>query len=93
MGGVVGNRDACGRCRTKHGGNSRLCPVHGPVGENCCRPLCKPEEWERNLYDWVMTHNSGEWIFNRTLAPLEIPRVGGYDRYDIRLERVRAEVA
>ena len=37
---VVGNRDRCGRCRTRHGGNDHLCSVHGPVSRGCCEPIC-----------------------------------------------------
>ena len=33
---VVGNRDRCGRCKTRHGGNDHLCPVHGTVSRGCC---------------------------------------------------------
>ncbi len=39
------NRDHCGRCRTIHGGNNHLCPVHGPVSDHCCRPDCDRNEW------------------------------------------------
>lgn len=42
---VVGNRDHCGRCGTRHGGNNHLCPVHGRVSSGCCEPRCDPAEW------------------------------------------------
>lgn len=42
---VVGNRDACGRCQCRHGGNNHYCPVHGAVSAGCCEPPCQPEEW------------------------------------------------
>ncbi len=43
---AVGNRDKCGRCKMRHGGNSHLCPVHGAVSAWCCDPPCNPAEWE-----------------------------------------------
>lgn len=42
---VVGNRDRCGRCRARHGGNNHLCDVHGPVSAGCCEPRCNKDEW------------------------------------------------
>lgn len=42
---VVGNRDRCGRCGARHGGNNHSCPVHGPVSNGCCQPICNEEEW------------------------------------------------
>jgi RNA polymerase subunit RPABC4/transcription elongation factor Spt4 len=41
----VGNRDACGRCHTRHGGNNHYCPVHGPVSEGHCEPVCDWTDW------------------------------------------------
>lgn len=42
---AVGNRDRCGRCRVRHGGNNHGCPVHGAVSAGCCEPRCDPREW------------------------------------------------
>jgi len=42
---VVGNRDRCGRCGARHGGNNHLCRVHGAVSEGCCPTDCEPSEW------------------------------------------------
>jgi hypothetical protein len=42
---MAGNRDQCGRCRVRHGGNDHSCPVHGPVSRGCCVPGCDPDEW------------------------------------------------
>lgn len=42
---VVGNKDRCGRCGSRHGGNNRLCPVHGAVSVGCCEPMCKKEDY------------------------------------------------
>ena len=39
------NRDKCGRCRTRHGGNNHLCRVHGAVSSGCCPTNCAPDEW------------------------------------------------
>ena len=49
---VVGNRDRCGRCGTRHGGNNHHCPVHGAVSEGCCVTPCNPDEWA-----WVTESN------------------------------------
>lgn len=42
---VVGNRDRCRRCQTKHGGNDHTCRVHGRVSEGCCKTSCDPADW------------------------------------------------
>ena len=51
---IVGNRDRCGRCQTRHGGNNRLCDVHGAVSEGCCPTVggCNPKEWA-SLYNML----------------------------------------
>jgi len=41
----VRNRDRCGRCKTRHGGNNSLCPVHGPVSKGCCENLCNQGDY------------------------------------------------
>lgn len=65
QGPVVGNRDACGRCKCKHGGNDHYCPVHGAVSSGCCEPACNPEEWvwvsERHPA-YPVLHNPGRLV-------------------------------
>ena len=61
---VVGNRDRCGRCGTRHGGNNHYCPVHGAVSADCCEPVCSNDDWELVVYQWVPTpggRHLGEW--------------------------------
>lgn len=36
----VGNRDMCGKCGTRHGGNNHRCDVHGRVSQGCCETSC-----------------------------------------------------
>lgn len=52
---VAGNRDKCGRCETRHGGNNHVCPVHGVTSKGCCDPVCNPNEWTGYSLDtgWV----------------------------------------
>lgn len=41
----VGNRDRCGKCKTRHGGNNHLCDVHGVVSQGCCTRSCEPRDY------------------------------------------------
>lgn len=41
----VGNRDRCGNCGTRHGGNNHLCDVHGAVSSGCCEASCAPADY------------------------------------------------
>jgi hypothetical protein len=41
----VGNRDRCGKCGARHGGNNHLCDVHGRVSDGCCSSSCKPGDY------------------------------------------------
>lgn len=41
----VGNRDHCGKCKVRHGGNNHLCDVHGVVSEGCCTTSCNRADY------------------------------------------------
>ena len=49
---ISGNRDICGRCGSRHGGNDHSCPVHGCVSAGCCQPACLESEWRRVYLTW-----------------------------------------
>lgn len=56
----VGNRDRCGKCGVRHGGNNHYCSVHGAVSEGCCDTDCDPRDYA--------------YLDNRGLVPIsEVP--------------------
>lgn len=72
---AVGNNDPCGNCGARHGGNHRLCPVHGAVSGSCCAPLCNPSEWIR-LADRHPRHTN--LLINHRLIKKEQADLNGY---------------
>ena len=70
MDATVGNRDKCGRCGARHGGNNHICPVHGAASRGCCNPVCNPAEWRRVNLTW--NPESRQYENPRILQPGEI---------------------